>query len=105
MMPSSISFSAAAILHIVSNIFSEPVIEIDDDVKDAVGELSNMICGDARRRLGEQGYTFAAAIPTVVVGKQHEIRHAVPGPSIVMPFTVRKDRQDKPFFIDACFES
>ena len=101
----AVSFSEAAILAIVSNMFSEPVIEINAEVKDAVGELSNMICGDARRILGEKGYAFAAAIPTVVVGKRHEIVHVVPGASIVIPFTVRKDRQETPFFIDACFES
>ena len=96
----AISFSTAAILHIVSSMFGEPVIEIDADVKDAVGELSNMICGDARRRLEENGYSFAGAIPTVIVGRDHEILHAVPGPSIVVPFTIGTE---KPFFIDACF--
>ena len=101
----AISFSEAAILYIVSNMFSETFIRIDAEIKDAVGELSNMICGDARRILGEKGYVFAAAIPTVVVGERHEILHAVPGPSIVIPFSVRQDRQEKPFFIDACFES
>ncbi|MGQ4810526.1 hypothetical protein NKDENANG_04003 [Candidatus Entotheonellaceae bacterium PAL068K] len=74
-----LSFSTAATLHIVSSMFSESVIGIDADVKDAVGELSNMICGDARRMLGEQGHPFAASILTVV-GQKHEIVHTVPGP-------------------------
>ena len=98
----AISFSTAAILHIVSSMFGEPVIEIDADVKDAVGELSNMICGDARRMLEQHGHSFAASIPTVVVGHKHEILHTVPGPSIIIPFTFDGE---KPFFVDVCFES
>ena len=98
----AISFSTGAILHIVTSMFGETVTEIDADVKDAVGELSNMICGDARRALEEGGYSFVASIPTVVVGQKHEILHTVPGPSLVIPFTFEND---KPFFVDVCFES
>jgi chemotaxis protein CheX len=45
----AVSFTEAAILHVVSNMFGEPLSEINCEVEDAVGELSNMICGDARR--------------------------------------------------------
>ena len=98
----AISFSTAAILHIVSSMFGEPVTEIDAEVKDAVGELTNMICGDARRMLEEKGYSFVASIPTVVVGQKHEILHTVPGSSLIIPFTFD---DEKPFFVDVCFES
>ena len=68
----AVSFSEAAILQVVSNMFGEECKEINDEVRDAVGELTNMICGDARRILAEQGHQFQAAIPTVIDGKGHK---------------------------------
>ena|SRR5438132_14372821 len=44
----AVSFSEAAILQVVSNMFGEVCKEMNDDVRDAVGEITNMICGDAR---------------------------------------------------------
>ena len=97
-----INFSTAAILHIVSSMFHEQLTEIDAEIAEAVGELSNIICGDARLRLAEKGYRFTASIPTVVTGQKHWIRHVVPGPSVVIPFTID---QVGSFVVDVCFNS
>jgi chemotaxis protein CheX len=97
----AVSFSGTAILQVVSNMFGEQFTEINREVEDAVGELSNMICGDARRTLAEQGYQFQGSIPAVITGAGHKITHSVPGPSIVMPFTIDGEHT---FFVEACFE-
>jgi chemotaxis protein CheX len=97
----AVSFSEKAILHIVSNMFGEACKEINVEVEDAVGELTNMICGDARRLLAEKGFQFEGAIPTVITGGQHKIAHSVPGPSIVMPFSLGEHGD---FFAEVCFE-
>lgn len=96
----AVSFSGTAILQVVSNMLGEAFKEINDEVCDAVGELSNMICGDARRALAEQGYQFQAAIPTVIEGKGHKICHTFPGPVLVIPFIIG---QDGLFFVEVCF--
>ncbi len=82
----SISFSAPCIKAIVSNLFGMDVPDINEEVKDAVGELTNMICGDARRRLDEEGIDLKAGTPTVVSGKCHSIHHIHNGPSLAVPF-------------------
>ncbi len=82
----SISFESDCIKAIVSNLFGMPVTEINDEVKDAVGELTNMICGDARRRLEAKGISLQAGTPTIVAGPQHQIRHVVSGPCLAVPF-------------------
>jgi len=41
----SITYSEKLILHVVSTMFGEEMTEINDDIKDAVGELTNMISG------------------------------------------------------------
>jgi chemotaxis protein CheX len=84
----AVSFSEVAILQVVSNMFGEACKEMNDDIRDAVGEITNMICGDARRILAEQGHQFQAAIPTVIDGKGHKICHPLPGPVLVIPFAV-----------------
>jgi chemotaxis protein CheX len=98
----AVSFTETAILQAVTNMFGEPVSEINAEVEDAVGELGNMVCGDARRVLESQGYNLQAAIPTVISGTGHKITHAVPGPTIVMPFTIGDSAT---FFVEVCFEN
>lgn len=83
----SLSFSESSICAIVSSMFGEPFEKINEDVKDAVGELTNMICGDARRELEEKGYLLKGAIPTVITGHNHSIKHISNDPVIAIPFS------------------
>ncbi|MBW2622933.1 MAG: chemotaxis protein CheX, partial [Deltaproteobacteria bacterium] len=82
----SVTFTFKLLKDIMSNMLGETISDISDDVKDAVGEMTNMICGDARRALQQEGLSLSAAIPTIVSGKNHTIKHAVKGPIIVIPF-------------------
>ena len=63
-----ITFSKECILFIISQMLGAQLKDINEEVKDAVGELTNMISGDSRRRLQEVGYTFQGAIPSVISG-------------------------------------
>jgi chemotaxis protein CheX len=83
----SLTFNKDCIIQIVSNMLGESFKDINDDIKDAVGELSNMISGTARNDLGNNGYSFKTSIPTVVSGPKHEIRHMCKAPTIAIPFT------------------
>jgi chemotaxis protein CheX len=83
-----LSFSAGAICRIVGGMLGMEYTAIDQDVADAVGELANMISGDARRRLHEMGLDFEAGLPTVVQGPGHEIESVTNGPVWAIPFKV-----------------
>ena len=83
----SVSFNFALIQTIMHNMLGEDVSEVTNDVRDAVGELTNMISGDARRLLQQEGLSLSAAIPTIVAGKAHTIKHVINGPIIVIPFS------------------
>ncbi len=96
----SVSFAEECILKIVSNMLGEEYSVVNDDIKDAVGELTNMISGQARKTLDGIGYKFDAAIPTVVVGKDHVISHISSGPMIAIPF----DTPNGSFTIEICFD-
>ncbi|MGO9311826.1 MAG: hypothetical protein ACLQBD_30305 [Syntrophobacteraceae bacterium] len=45
-----------------------------------------MICGDARRRLAEDGFILQAGTPTIVGGKGHTVMHIANGPCLAVPF-------------------
>jgi chemotaxis protein CheX len=94
-----ITFSKSCILHIIGKMFGEEQNDITDEVKDAVGELTNMISGDSRRRLQEMGHSFEGAIPTVVSGPGHEVRHISKEPILSIPFTTVAGS----FIVEVCF--
>lgn len=94
----AISFSTATILKIVSNMIGERHNTINSSICDAVGELTNMVSGDARKRLENQGFLINASIPTVVCGEGHIINHVLGGPSIIIPFST----EEGSFFVDVC---
>ena len=96
----SVTFDERSILKIVSNMFGEEVKELNDDVADAVGELTNMISGQARKELEEIGKIFHGAIPTVITGKNHQIDAVTKGPKIAIPFTTDTGS----FTIEVCLE-
>ena len=96
----SVSFKENCILPIISNMFGEEFIELNDDVKDAVGEISNMISGQARQKLELIGRNLKAAIPIVIVGKDHTITHITRDKIIAIPFLTDKGE----FTIEVSFE-
>lgn len=94
----ALSFSEAAILKIVSNMLGENIKTMSDEIKDAVGEITNMISGVARKNLEADGFYIQAAIPTVVTGKNHSITHVTGGQSLIIPFEI----DEGTFVVDVC---
>ena len=96
----AITFTEPVILEITKRMLGEEMTRIDDTVTDMVGEITNMVTGGAKRILSEQGYRFDRAIPSVVCGKDHIIRHKSKAPIIIVPFNTQAGN----FFIEICFE-
>jgi chemotaxis protein CheX len=94
----ALSFSEEAILKIVSNMLGEEITEVNGDITDAVGEITNMVSGASRKELEAVGLTITAAIPTVISGKGHSIKHVLGGPSLIIPF----ETDNGPFVVDVC---
>lgn len=96
----SVSFAQNCIIAIVSNMFSEEMTELNDEIKDAVGEITNMISGQARQKLEELGKCLEAAIPTVITGINHSIKHITTYPIVAVPFST----DNGSFTIEVCLE-
>ncbi|MBW2575104.1 MAG: chemotaxis protein CheX [Deltaproteobacteria bacterium] len=82
----SVTFDELCILKIVSNMFGEEMKELNSEIADAVGEITNMISGQARQEIEKMGKLFHGAIPTVITGKNHKLISMTKGPKIAIPF-------------------
>lgn len=94
----ALSFEEPCILEIVSSMLGEQISEINAEISDAVGEITNMVSGAARKNMEDAGFTILSALPTVISGKGHSIAHVMGGPSIIIPFETAKGR----FVVDIC---
>jgi len=96
-----VAFSKDCVLRIANQMLGEEFPEINKDVSDMVGELVNMISGDARRELVKLGFNFTAGIPVLSKGDHHNLKHFVQDRVIVIPFQTDAGN----FFIETAFDS
>ena len=81
----SVTFSREAILKMVSNMFGEEMTEINDDVKDAVGEFVNMVCGQANNKFAQNGKNIKVEGKGIKDGEKHQLNSADKRPLITIP--------------------
>jgi chemotaxis protein CheX len=72
---------------IASNMLMEEITSMNKNVEDAIGEIGNIVVGDARRALIQDGHSLNISIPTVVIGVGHKISRSGDVPCIAIPFT------------------
>ena len=77
-----ISLSKQIALQLVSALTCEEVTEIDDECTDAIGEIANMIAGNAKKDFPAADTTIS--IPSVIVGK-HQVNYPRGIPIISIP--------------------
>jgi len=83
----SLSFWTDGYLKLVSRMLGENYTQIDDENKDAVAEILNMIFGLAKTALNDSGMDIKSAIPTIVRGASHTLEHHPLHPTLVIPFS------------------
>lgn len=88
----ALSFPKESALKIHNTLMGENVFEITTEVRDGIGELTNIVAGGAKSKLSEMGISFNISLPTIIVGREHEIHHKTDSPVIVVPFELRKHR-------------
>ena len=81
----SITFEGPLAIATMKNMVGEGPDEINEEITDLVGEITNMVTGGAKRMLSEKGFEFDMATPMVVSGKEHTIHHKAEGPVVIIP--------------------
>ncbi len=86
----TIGFTNPSIIQIVSNMLGEEFDTMDDEVREAVGEIANMISGQARQKLSLINTKLEAGLPTIISGKELEIHAAEEGRITMVNFEIEK---------------
>ncbi|WP_462324915.1 chemotaxis protein CheX [Desulfoplanes sp.] len=95
----SLTFTSSSALGIVGKMVGENVTELNQDVVDAVGEITNMVCGQGRKGMADHGVVYSGAIPSVVTGPGHTIKHVSTASVLAIPFGT----EFGPITIEICF--
>lgn len=96
-----ISFPEATFLKVMSNMLGETYTEMNKEITDGAGEITNMIFGQAKIVLNDKGYGIKTAIPSVVTGKNHTLQALTKGPVVVIPFKSSAGE----FFVEICLSN
>ncbi len=70
--------------------------EVDDDVKDTMGEIANMLAGGLKERFAKEDIMLQLAIPTAITGKSFTVAPPKKGNRTIVPFKVESGQ----FFIE-----
>lgn len=82
----SVTFTRSCAIALVKGMLGNDIHDILQDTKDAVGEITNMISGQARGGLSEMGMSLQGSTPSVIMGDNHTISHCSKGPVVAVPF-------------------
>ena len=82
-----ISFPEDVACKIVSRMLGEEISELNQDVSDGIGELVNIIAGNAKRGLVKYGFhDLSQSLPHVVIGKHRTVWRTKDMPCLVKRF-------------------
>jgi CheY-specific phosphatase CheX len=68
-------------------------VQVNGEMPDAIGELTNMIAGVFRLRMAEQGESVAISIPSVTVGSDFYTRFAADVRRVLCRFRMKDGRE------------
>ncbi|MCX8111532.1 MAG: chemotaxis protein CheX [Syntrophorhabdaceae bacterium] len=104
----AISLREQGAKYIYKTLIGDECDGITQDVVDAVGEITNIISGQARKEFEKKGINLNAAIPMVIVGKRVEMNFITKLPIISLPFYFSlnngHDGEKEVVYIDFSFE-
>ncbi|HHE46682.1 MAG TPA: chemotaxis protein CheX [Bacteroidetes bacterium] len=87
----ALSFPSRTAINIYNLIKGKGVTKMTREVQDLVGELTNIVANNARKILTEAKLSFHISVPTLVIGRNHAIRHQLNIPVVVVPFRIEDD--------------
>lgn len=79
-----LSFPKLIALKVVSALVGSEIKIIGPEVADAIGEIANIIAGNAKQHLTQ--FNLSISLPKVIMGKDHKIASQRGVPTIVVPF-------------------
>ena len=83
------SFTKEVALNLASEVYRRNISEVDDTVRDAVGEISNIIYASVKKVLNEKkGHSFQLSIPKVFLKNDLKNQASFIGRTLVIPINL-----------------
>ncbi len=82
-----ISFKTKTVQEILKNVYGKKPDADSDELREAVGELTNIAYGVAKKELNDRGHNLGMSLPTIIVGKDHTVHPFAAGLSLIIPFS------------------
>jgi chemotaxis protein CheX len=83
---------AAVAKAITGSFIGMEVEELDDDVKDAIGEIANMVAGNLKVSYATIGVNIELAIPTSIVGESFHVSGIAEAKRVIVPLKMAEGR-------------
>jgi chemotaxis protein CheX len=96
----TLCFPEPVFLGVMSRMLNEECKKITDELEDGAAELLNIIFGQAKTILNDQGYTVQKAIPSVMRGEKLRTARTASGEVNVFPFQTEVGE----FHVEICSE-
>lgn len=87
--------------YLTTQLLGMEVDEINEDVRDAIGEMANILAGSVKSALNGEGMDVKLSIPSVVSGEDYTFSSRDDCPSAVVPFTMEAGT----FMVELKFET
>ncbi len=81
-----VSLESSVAQRLVSRLVGQEVTENNEDVLDTIGEIVNIIAGNAKK--GLEQYRLVISLPTIVSGQGHQVAWPAGIPIIGIPFAL-----------------
>ena len=59
--------------------------DVNGEIPDAIGEITNMVAGSFRTRMATEGDAWAISVPTVTMGSDFYIKPMTNGRRVLLP--------------------
>jgi chemotaxis protein CheX len=79
-------------MKITSNMLGMECDEVNEDLNDAIGEISNMLGGSIKQVLSKGGMDVKLSIPTVISGDSYTVNALSDSDCVAIPFAIEGDR-------------
>lgn len=86
-----VSFQKPTACKVIGNMLGTEFTDINDEVKDGIQEIVNLVAGQAKTMLADTEYHFNISIPTCIIGSNHQVNHKKGVPCIVAEFELDGD--------------
>jgi chemotaxis protein CheX len=100
----SFSMSTEGALVVYEKLMGEEVNSLSPEVADAMGELTNIISGQARKELEKESLHLLAHVPLIFIGKNVEVSLVTKGTIMTIPFSFTVDGKTEEVNLDCVFE-